>query len=78
MPKFQVLRPVEHNQILYLPKDSAAAAKVKSAGHGQDIPVDASGTIDLETEGATALTSGQIAPLEGPPESASQSKRTRR
>jgi hypothetical protein len=63
MPRFQVLRPVEHNQILYLPPGATAGIKARSAGHGRQIPVDASGTIELDDASARAFTGGQIAPF---------------
>ena len=63
MAKFQILRLLEHNQVLYVPKGTAEVVKTKSAGNGSEIPVDASGTIELDAAEAGALTSGQIAPL---------------
>ncbi|HUI42087.1 MAG TPA: hypothetical protein VL523_08970 [Terriglobia bacterium] len=61
MPKYKVLRPIEHNQTLYLPKDASAPSKAKSAGHGQEIQVDVSGTIELDSEQAQILVHGQTA-----------------
>ncbi len=61
MPKYRVLRPIEHNQKLYLPEMADALPTAKSAGHGGDIPADASGVIELSEKEAAALTDGQIA-----------------
>lgn len=66
MPKYKVLRPIEHNQTLYLPKEVPAPSTVKSAGHGQEIQVDASGAIELDGEQAQALVNGQTALVSGP------------
>lgn len=63
MPRFKVLRPIEHSLCLYLPADAAVPEKAKSAAHGGDIPVDASGTIDLSDAEATVLTRGQVEPI---------------
>lgn len=60
MPKYKVLRPIEHNQKLYLPEMPDALPTVKSAGHGGDIPVDASGIIELSEQESAALVDGQI------------------
>jgi hypothetical protein len=61
MAKYNVLRPVEHNEKLYLPKQSQAPGSAKSAGNGHDVAVDSSGTIDLDDSAARALINGQIA-----------------
>lgn len=63
MTKFKVLRPIEHSLCLYLPAGTGAAEKAKSAAHGGDIPVDASGTIELSDAEATVLTRGQVEPI---------------
>ena len=60
MPKYKVLKPIEHDNVLYLPAGSDAPETVKSVGHGEDIPVDASGFIDLTPEQAAQMTCGQI------------------
>ncbi|HEV2177360.1 MAG TPA: hypothetical protein VGW33_09185 [Terriglobia bacterium] len=60
MPKFKVLRPIEHNQKLYLPEGHVAPEKVKSFGGGQEIAVDAGGLIELSDKEAQPLTAGQI------------------
>lgn len=62
MAKFKVLRPIEHSLCLYVPAGAAAAEKAKSAAHGGDIAVDASGTIDLSEAEAALLTRGQVEP----------------
>lgn len=61
--KFKVLRPIEYSGKLYLHPTSEAPKFVKSAGNGSDIPVDASGIVDLTEEQAAWFTLGQIAPL---------------
>lgn len=60
MPKFKVLTPLEHNQKRYLPQTDSAPETVKSSGHGLDIPVDASGVIDLSEEDAGKLPPGTV------------------
>lgn len=66
MPKYRVVTAIEHNQILYLPDTNAALANAKSVGNGKDIPVDNSGTIELNEAQVSSLTQGQIAPLAVP------------
>lgn len=63
MPKYKIARPIEHNQTLYLPETNAAPANAKSASHGMVIPVDASGTIELDEAQASSFRHGQIAAL---------------
>ena len=68
MPKFKVLSPIEHNQVHYWPEPAVdAPVEPKTApsfGHGQPIPVNASGTIELSDEDAKPLlTGGAITPL---------------
>ncbi len=60
MLKYKVLRPIEHNLKLYLPEVPDALPTVKSAGHGQDIPVNGSGIVELSDGEAAALNLGQI------------------
>jgi len=60
MPKYRVLRPIEHNLKLYLPEVPDALPTAKSAGHGQDIPVNGSGIIELSDDEAAGLNLGQI------------------
>ena len=64
MAKYKVLRPIEHDQKLYLPEMPDALPTVKSAGHGGDIPVDASGIIELSEPESAALVDGQIIPVD--------------
>jgi len=78
MAKFTVLRPIEHNQVLYAPKGGSDEAKTKSAGHGGEISVDASGTIELDATAAESFTSGQVTLLAGPSAEAPPAKRTKR
>jgi hypothetical protein len=75
VPKYKVLRPIEHNQKLYLPETKNALEKVKSVGHGQEIPVDASGVIDLNEKEAQSLAGGQIESIPESPDPGKQSKR---
>ena len=74
MPKYKVNRAIEHNQTLYLPQGWAAPPKVKSAGTGQDIPVDTSGTIEVDEEQAKALVHGPISPIAEAPSPPAVSK----
>ena len=74
MPKYQVLRPIEHNGKLFLPKVDAASDErilsgggiddalpsATSAAHGGEVPVEASGVIELAEKEALALDLGQI------------------
>jgi len=64
MPKYKVAMAIEHNQTLYLPKTANAPVSAKSVSHGKDIPVDASGTIELSEAEAANFRDGQIAPLD--------------
>ena len=66
MPKYRVVTAIEHNQILYLPEANAPVANAKSVSNGKDIPVDNSGTIELDGAQASSFTQGQIAPLAAP------------
>ncbi len=73
MPKYQVLRPIEHNQVLYLPRvddapgstsltapSESRGATVKSVSHGRDIPVNPSGVIELTEQEAAPFDMGQV------------------
>jgi hypothetical protein len=60
MSQYKVLRPIEHNRKLYLPETKTGPERVKSVGDGQEIPVDASGTIDLNEKEAQRLKDGRI------------------
>jgi hypothetical protein len=75
MPKYKVVKPIEHNQTLYLPETAAGPASVKSVSHGMEIPVDASGTIDLDETQATNFRHGQIAPHAEPSATGVEPKR---
>ena len=77
MSKYAVRRPIEHNQKLYLPLTSSGPETVKSVGHGQEIPVDTSGTIELNDKEAQGLTDGQIEAATESADSGKQSKRGR-
>ncbi len=61
--KFKVLKPIEHDQILYLPEGDKAPKSAASASHGREIPADASGVIELTANQADAFTAGQIEPI---------------
>ncbi len=66
MAKYKVLRPIEHNLRLYLAADAwpqDGPKTIKSAGHGNDIPVDTGGIIELSDAEAAAMTAGQIEPI---------------
>jgi len=63
MAKYKVVRPIEHNNKLYLPAGEATTGTAKSASHGGNIPVDSSGTIELTAPEAAGFTNGQLAPL---------------
>ncbi len=72
MPKYQVLQPIEKNNVLYVPSGAPISAigpkQLPSGGHGKPIPVDASGEIDLTEEEAGVLIHGQVPLFEGKPE----------
>jgi hypothetical protein len=58
MAKYKVLSNIEHNGTLYMPEPPegvTAPEKVKSASHGQDVPVNAGGVIELTEAEAKAL-----------------------
>jgi len=63
MAKYKVVRPIEHNNKLYLPAGEATTGTAKSASHGGNVPVDNSGTIELTAQEAAGFTNGQLAPL---------------
>jgi hypothetical protein len=56
MARYRVVRPIEHNQKLYVP------ATAVSAGSGAEIVVDASGFVELSDQEAAQLTQGQVQP----------------
>ncbi len=78
MSQYRVLRPIEHNQVLYVPQGATEAVKTKSVGCGADIPVNASGTIELDPAAAKALNGGQIALIATPGADAPPEKRAKR
>jgi hypothetical protein len=68
MPKFQVLQPIEKNNVIYVPGASGGPKQLPSACHGKLIPVDASGEIELTEEEAGTLIHGQVPLFEGQPD----------
>jgi hypothetical protein len=65
--QYQVLRPIELDGKLYLPKsDAEAPTKARSAGNGAIITVDASGVIELTEAQAKEMTDGQIKAVPAP------------
>jgi hypothetical protein len=62
MPKFKVLRPIEHSLRLYVPEGESVPDQARSAANGAPIAVDASGSIELSEEEAAPLRLGQIRP----------------
>src|SRR5208282_4568640 len=68
MPKYQVLQPIEKNNVMYVAKGAAAAKLLPSACLGKLIPVDASGEIELHEEEASILIYGQVPLFQGKPD----------
>jgi len=68
MPKYQVLSPIEKNNVLYVPKGTASASHSPSGGHGKLITVDAAGEIELTDGEAASLMLGQIPLYQGKPD----------
>ena len=68
MPKYQVLQPIEKNNVMFVPRGAEVAKSVPSACHGKLIPVDASGEIELTEEEAAVLVYGQVPLFQGKPE----------
>ena len=68
MPKYQVLQPIEKNNVLYVSKGAAVAKLLPSACHGKLIPADASGEIELTEEEASILIYGQVPLFQGEPD----------
>ncbi|HEV2424313.1 MAG TPA: hypothetical protein VGZ29_05745 [Terriglobia bacterium] len=62
--KFEVLRNLEHDAVLYVKREWADlfGDKIKSVGSGSHIPVDGTGLIDLTEEQAKALPAGVVKP----------------
>ena len=67
MPKYQVLQPIEKNNVMYVAKGGAAKL-MPSACHGKLIPVDASGEVELTEEEASILIYGQVPLFQGKPD----------
>src|SRR5208282_45738 len=65
MPKYQVLQPIEKNNVMYVAKGAAAAKVLPSACHGKLIPVDASGEIELTEDEASVMIYGQVPLFQG-------------
>lgn len=74
MPKYQVLQPIEKNNVMYVPKaadlpaQAGAPKQLPSGGHGKPIPVDATGEIELTEEEASILVHGQVPMFQGKPD----------
>jgi hypothetical protein len=68
MPKYQVLQPIEKNNVMYVPKGTETPKLRPSAGHGKLIPVDASGEIELSDDEASLLVHGQVPMFQGKPD----------
>ncbi len=64
MPKFKVLRPIEHNGKLHLPEDPHAPKTATSGSHGGEIDVDSTGFIELTEAEAVRMTEGQVQKME--------------
>jgi hypothetical protein len=68
MPKYQVLQPIEKNNVMYVPSAAGGPKQLPSACHGKLIPVDASGEIELTEEEASILVHGQVPLYQGKPD----------
>jgi hypothetical protein len=68
MPKYQVLQPIEKNNVIYVAQGAATGKLLPSASHGKLIPVDASGEIELTEEEAGTLIHGQVPLNQGKPD----------
>ena len=68
MPKYQVLQPIEKNNVLYVAKGTLAAKSSPSACHGRLISVDAGGEIELTEEEAGVMVNGQVPLFQGKPD----------
>jgi len=75
MPSYKVLRPIEHNNVLYVPSGFEAPEKLPSAAHGGLVPVNASGVIELSEREAAEFVLGQIPLLDGKPDSLEAAKK---
>ena len=68
MSKYQVLQPIEKNNVIYVAKNAAPTKLLPSACHGKLVPVDASGEIELTEEEASILIYGQVPLIQGKPD----------
>jgi len=68
MAKYQVLQPIEKDNVIYIAKSAGAVKSLPSACHGKLIPVDASGEIELTEEEASLLIHGQVPLFQGQPD----------
>ena len=68
MPKYQVLQPIEKNNVMYVALGAVTAKLLPSACHGKLIPVNASGEIELTEEEASILVYGQVPLFQGKPD----------
>ena len=68
MPKYQVLQPIEKDNVLYVAQGATTAKLLPSVCHGKLIPVDASGEIELTEEEASGLIYGQVPLVQGQPD----------
>ncbi len=58
MPKYKVLSPIEHDRTLYVPEGAWPADAKKeaaSSSHGNPVPVNTSGVIQLNDQQAALL-----------------------
>jgi hypothetical protein len=76
MAKYKVMAAVEHDLTLYLPQGATPKGKVRSAGNGQEIPVNNSGVIELDEAQARALGHGQVVPMAEPEPARPEPKQT--
>ena len=67
MPRYQVLRPIEHNGCLYLPDGYQATDAARSAGNGRTIPTNTTGVIELTPAEAGAFGGQQLRPVAANP-----------
>lgn len=78
MPTYKVLRPIEHNNQIYLPAQAAGTPpRLPSSGHGKEVATNTSGVIELTEEEAVALdpvTHGQVPVRDLKPESLEAAK----
>jgi hypothetical protein len=68
MSKYQVLQPIEKDNVIFVPKGTAATKLSPSACHGKLVAVDGSGEIELTEEEAGLLVHGQVPLFQGKPD----------